>query len=332
MGTLRTAKRISLCVLAAAAVVSCSGPMVTAVGDSDDLLVICDRDAKSVADLTVGTFEAGQDWLLGEPLFETTLTTPEESGELRNRRHIVIVGVRGGDAARMASRVFPDLRSEGPPELRLTQDVWADRQVVGVILADDESELTAFLRENAQDLRTGLADAAVARLAEGLIEDAEESGMKASMEERFGWSISPPTGYEFFTTNVDDGFVFFRRTGPDRTIFLYWTEGTPESVTESYATTIREKVAGAYFDGDTIEQERPMLSEDIEFLERPAVRLSGWWANRTLVGGGPFRSYCFYDAPSGRLYLLDISLFAPGYDKTSLMRNLDAIAHTLVIR
>ena len=104
----------------------------------------------------------------------------------------------------------------------------------------------------------------------------------------------------------------------------------PNIVFSADVHTCWEKFA-RYFDGDVIEWKRPVEVEQVDFLGRPAVRVSGWWGNRTLVGGGPFRTYCFYEPSSERVYLLDISLFAPGVDKTALMRNLDAIAHTFSV-
>jgi hypothetical protein len=152
--------------------------------------------------------------------------------------------------------------------------------------------------------------------------------MTEALENRFGWSIAPPTGYDFFTTHADQGFVFFRRTRPDRTIFLSWRDALSDQVTEEYALAWREQLAAGYFDGDATEDKRPLILESVDFRGRPAVRISGWWGNRDLVGGGPFRCYCFHEPSQNRTYLLDTSLFAPGMDKTSLTRNLDAIAHT----
>jgi hypothetical protein len=44
--------------------------------------------------------------------------------------------------------------------------------------------------------------------------------------------------------------------------------------------------------------------------------------------GGPFVNYSFYDQASGRLYLIDGSVFAPGYDKLDFLRHMEIIART----
>lgn len=321
--------RLALCLLATAALLSCSGPVVTAVGNSNDLVVICDADTPELAELVVAALESPQTWLLNEPSFRTTLTTAEEAGNLKNIRHVLLVGsLDRGAVGEMAARVFSGLSGDADPDLYITEDVWAKRQVVGAVVGADAGAVAAFLRDHGDRVRAEMEVAALNRLSASLRETAVKAGMAAAMSERFGWSVSPPTGYDFYTTDGEGGFVFFRRTRPDRTVFVYWTSGAPEFVSEQYALSKREELAALYLDGDAVEWDRPVEAERVDFLGLPAVRMSGWWGNRNLVGGGPFRSYCFFEPTTERVYILDVSLFAPGFEKTPLMKNLDAIAHT----
>ena len=321
--------RIFVCLLALAGLLSCSGPVVTAVGDSDDLVIIHDEGASELVELLVTAMESPCGWLLEEPAFRTTLTTLEASGDLKNLRHVLLVGTwDDGSVGQMAQKLFPRLREDSPPSLSLTEDVWAKRQMVGAIMGADSRAVATFLREHGDQVRADLEAAVLARLSASLRETAVKAGMAQAMSERFGWSVSPPSGYDFYATDGGDGFVFFRRTRPDRTIFVYWMNGGPGLVSEQFAFSRREELAAGYLDGDTIEWKRPLEVEDVDFLGLPAIRVSGWWGNRSLVGGGPFRTYCFHEPSSDRVYLVDVSLFAPGFDKTALMRNLDAIAHT----
>jgi len=321
--------RLTVCLLAVAGLSSCSGPVVTAVGDSDELVIIHDQGSPKLVELVVDAMEARCSWLLGEPAFRTTLTTLERSGDLKNLRHVLLVGtLDGGAVGEMARKLFPDLRDDAPASFSVTEDVWAKRQVVGAVVGADSKAVATFLREHGDRVRADMEAAALARLATSLRETAVKAGMAQAMSERFGWSVSPPTGYDFYTTDSGDGFVFFRRTRPDRTVFVYWTTGTSGFVSEQFALAKRDELGARYLDGDVIEWRRPVEAERIDFLGLSAVRVSAWWSNRTLVGGGPFRSYCFHDPSTERVYLVDVSLFAPAFDKTGLMRNLDAIAHT----
>lgn len=49
-------------------------------------------------------------------------------------------------------------------------------------------------------------------------------------------------------------------------------------------------------------------------------------------GGGPFRSYGFYNESDHRLYLMDYSVFAPGEKKWPFMRQLEAMARTFMVK
>jgi hypothetical protein len=68
------------------------------------------------------------------------------------------------------------------------------------------------------------------------------------------------------------------------------------------------------------------------FLEWEALRVTGLWQNQTaqagFAAGGPFRTYCFFDPGTKRLYMVDIAVFAPGMSKEPYLRQLDIIAHT----
>lgn len=323
------ASRLAACLLIVAALVSCSGPMVTSVGNSNDMVIVHATGEQAAAELLEGIMRTNVTWLLEEPTFKPSLAGSDDTGELRRIRHIMLVGsTEDRDLAGLARQAVGRTGADEPVRLRIAEDVWAKRQVVGVVMGPTEEAVLEFLRENRERVVEQFEAAAVRRLASGLREVAEEAGMDVALEERFGWSLCPPSEYDFFTTHEKQGFVFFRRTRPDRTIFLHWEQGNADYISEQFVVSRRQELAGRYYDGDEIEWKRPLEVDEMQFLDRDAVRLSGWWGNRTLVGGGPFRTYCFYEPSQQRVYMLDISLFAPSFDKVAPMRNLDAIAHT----
>ncbi len=48
--------------------------------------------------------------------------------------------------------------------------------------------------------------------------------------------------------------------------------------------------------------------------------------------GGPFLTYTFYDQATGRIYMIDGMVFAPGYSKREFLRQMEVIAHTFRTR
>jgi hypothetical protein len=312
---------------------SCSGPLVTSVGESDDLVIVGDEASipRGLERIT-GIMQVEVPWLQDEPLFQPTVVSVEGFEKLHDRRQILLVGVWGeGGVPGIVSRHVRGVAPGDPPRLEVVEDVWAQGQIVCAIMANDEDELLTFLDENGKDVASRIEAATVTRLARRLREDAKGAGVTAELERRFGWAIAPPSDYEFFTTHADEGFVFFRRTRPDRTISVFWQPGEPDYVTDEYAIAKRSELGEKYFDGDEIEWKRELTVEHVDFNGLPAIALSGWWANRKLIGGGPFRSYCFYEPAEGLVYLIDAGLFAPGEDKTALMRGLDAALWTFQV-
>jgi hypothetical protein len=305
----------------------CSGPVITAVGESDDLVVIVDGEASRATRALVSQMEVSDSWLLGEQAFRTTVTTPSEAGDLRNRRNVLVLGTwDGGEVRKLVRRSLRGLDPRARPALHIREDVWAKGQVVGAIMGRNQAELLSFLK--GQNVLYDFERASVGGLARNLCERSAQSGVDSALAERYGWSLCLPPGYELFEDSTVSGFVFFRRARPDRSLFVYWQPGQRSDLTQEFVIAKRQELARRYYDGDEIEWRRPLEIGSIEFAGTTAIRVSGWWANTELVGGGPFRSYCLHDTLSARTYIVDVSLFAPGLEKVPLMRNLDAIAST----
>lgn len=310
---------------------SCSGPTMSAVGESDDLVIVVDSELHaSAGPLAKQVFGARRAWMLGEPAYEVLVTTPRDFGSLRSRRHILLLGVWGeGRVADLVRKNVGGVPVSGPIELHVATDVWANRQVVATLMGDSPEELVSYVESHGDELVRALIAAARERLAAGLCEDAEEAGISAMLEERYGWSLCLPSGYEFDSGADKEGFVIFGRPRPDRFVFVRWTDSAHEQeITRDSLIAARDAVCRAYHNGDTVELRRPVLVDTVSFSGRTAICISGWWGNMDLVGGGPFRTYAFHDSDDQRTYIVDVSLFAPGLDKTPVMRNLDAIANT----
>jgi hypothetical protein len=307
----------------------CGGPVVTAAGESDDLVIVRDEGAATAARALGDVMVAPVRWLLDESAFRVAETAPDKFRLYTNRRHLLLVGVWGhGGVEALVRRRVEGLSRDDPPELVLVRDIWAKGQVVGVLMGRSDDELVEHVGRAGDEIFERFEAAVVERFAENLRHRASATGIEEALVERFGWSLAPPKGYDLFSAGAEEGFAFFRRTAPDRTVSVYWQDGEEEFASGQFAIAKRDELGERYFDGDEIEWRRELRVEEIEFAGRPAVRLSGWWANRDLVGGGPFRSYCFFEPSQRRVYLIDVGLFAPGQNKVPLMRNLDAVAHT----
>ncbi len=324
-------KRIIGTVACAAALLSlsCSGPMVAAVGESDDVVIIGGTGANDAVTAFDDVLTMESSWLVGEPDFKTTVVGTDRLDEMASRRHIVLIGTWDDpEMSRIVRSRIGEMSPGDPAGSRLVEDIWAKGQVVMAVMADTPEALTAYISDNAFNLKDAFDKASTERLARSLRDQVEGTGAIEDMNTRFGWSLCPPSGYDLFPGDEGEGLVFFRRVQPDRTLFVYWQEGEASEVTEEFVVTKRNEMGSLHFDGDEIEWQRDFTVETVDFAGYQALRVSGWWGNRALVGGGPFRSYCFFVPSQNRVYLVDAALFAPGLDKVALMRNLDAALNT----
>ncbi len=324
--------RTLLCTLAALAtlVTGCTGPTMPAFGETDDLVIIIDPSAsESLRAELSSVFEAVDAWLVREPAFDVVFATPRRLSDYTSWRNILLCGTWGeGEVGDIVRSRIPGVPLSGEPDLSTTSDVWAGRQVVATLMGRSEEELVTLLRTEGAALRSELTFDIRERLVTALCRDARSSGRGRALDDRFGWTICVPEDYELDTGAERDGFIRFDRRQPDRYLFVSWREGSPESITRDYAISERDRLCSLYHNGDTIQDRRPMFADTVRLAGEPALRLRGWWGNRELTGGGPFISYCLHSPDEGRVYFIDASLFAPGLDKTPLMRHLDGVLMT----
>jgi len=309
---------------------SCTGPTVAAFGEIDDVVVLVGEGASGrPAELLEAALRADSAWLVGEQRFKARVADVRELNDFTYRRHLLLLGT--WDDPHMSKVVrsrVGGMAPGDPPTARAVEDIWGEGQVVMAVMAGSRSELTEYLSNSSHEVVDRLVSAARDRLARKLREELEDTGFDLEMDGRFGWSLGPPTGYDLHPGHEEEGMAFFRKTRPDRTIFVHWTAGSPDDVTEEYAIEKRNEMGSLYFDGDQVEWRRELVVDNVEFRGRRALCVSGWWGNRELVGGGPFRSYCFHVPEQRRTYLIDAAVFAPALEKTPIVRNLDAALHT----
>ena len=129
---------------------------------------------------------------------------------------------------------------------------------------------------------------------------------------------------------VEDGYVWLRRLYPERWIFIHWIEkGDTSMLNTDWVVRERERLEKAYMEGEEV-SEHYLVSFRSEFLGRDAVVTTGLWEQKEKEVGGPFKNYTFYDPLSGRLYMIDLAIFAPEYagQKLPFLKRMDIMAHT----
>jgi len=126
-------------------------------------------------------------------------------------------------------------------------------------------------------------------------------------------------------------YVWLRRFNPQRWISVYWEPvKDPSVLSKQWMLEKRHGIIRSFYDGDYVYEDENIKVQKkvVDFNDRFAIRLDGVWQNEKHVMGGPFRSYAFYNESDGRLYLIDLAVYAPGQRKHQYLRQLEGIAST----
>ncbi len=153
----------------------------------------------------------------------------------------------------------------------------------------------------------------------------EQKSLEDYLTENLGWSIRIQHDYSIVKETDDANFIWFRRFKPDRNLFVYRfrADSLPEG--NEWLMQLRDSLAVIYFESDRIDQEDTYLVRTT-FQNRPAVTMIGVWQNDRHLLGGPFKTFAFYDPENKLIYLIDISVTAPGERKKPFMDQLEVMA------
>ncbi|MFQ5569983.1 MAG: DUF4837 family protein [Rhodothermales bacterium] len=225
-------------------------------------------------------------------------------------------------------------------------NVWRRRQQVFYLTAATPEALTEAIEQEGENILFRFNEVTRQRVHRQMFEKGRQPDIEATLMEKHGFAVNAQHDYQIAidTTN----FVWLRRILPDtrRSLFVYYEEqANPADLTPEWVYATRDSLTRRYVQGSlwgtvTIDRRRPLESSEINFKNRYALESRGLWvlAERTedgrlyVDGGGPFLTYAFYDQPSGRLYMIDGMVFAPGFSKREFLRQMEVIAYTFRTR
>jgi hypothetical protein len=170
---------------------------------------------------------------------------------------------------------------------------------------------------------------------------SERRYAKRELSEKFrttyDWAMYIQNDYFLAMENEDEQFVWLRRQTPadmERWIFIHWIEnGSPDILQDTFVRNTRNRLTGQFM--QTVDDKASVqiapeyyVSETVNFKGRYAIKTRGLWRFSDYSGGGPFINYTLYDEVSGRIYMIDGSIFAPRYEKKKLILQVQALLNT----
>ena len=312
-------------------IVACSKPMIAAFGSNSEVLIVTTPRCASEAAKLKNILEREIVTVQYEKAFNVRIVTAADLRTELSRKNIVLLDFLTpasdleGRIRDVAGASFGALK-EGKLNRCVAYDRWAKGQAVMVITAPSKNDLDEFL-ENKADEIFDFVDACVqTRLNKALFYAGEQKAASERLLKTYGWTLRLPRGYEIDESYASERVVKIMKDKPARMITVYWEGGTWE---DEPATCLERKrmLAWDYWDEDEVIDETLEIKQG-DFVGYEATVLTGAWQNRKYTIGGIFVTYCFTCSESGRHYVVDAAVFAPGLDKLPLMRELKAILST----
>lgn len=308
------------------------------------LLTGCDKPVAvgSPTQILVGTSQATWDALeddITASLEPTTFTVRDERvfdvahvetteagwGTLRATRQILLIGQPSDPAI---AEAMGEVRGDppAPPSVFQAQNVWAQGQVVTVLLipeGGDPSSVRPLLPRLGETYLEQFEEYARARM---FVTGADEE-LADSLRKNAGFGLTVPVVYR--AENPDPNVYIFRNDQPDpasliRNITVDSRPRGETPINAQEAAAWRASLAEEYTEPPQVTEASEGFST-VQVSGRPAVQIQGIWSNPP--GGwpaaGPFITR-IVDCPE-RTFLIDAWLYAPGVPKYEYMYQLNTI-------
>jgi len=221
-------------------------------------------------------------------------------------------------------------------------DLWAQDQLVMVLTSPTIEQLNKNILNGHENLLHHFQTISDKRLFKSLYNAKyERKDLEAQILRDHDWIIYVQADYLLAMNKPEENFVWLRRavnSEMERWIFVYYIENaTPAYLNADSIQTVRNRVTEKFYrssdDKSYVEiSDDYKTTSEVNFLGRYALFTQGLWRMSDRTMGGPFLSYTFYDEDTKRIYMLDGSLYAPKYEKKSIIQQLDVTLNSFMTR
>ncbi|MBE0642777.1 MAG: DUF4837 family protein [Bacteroidetes bacterium] len=317
-----------------------------AIGENDVITIIADSsDYEDLADVIENSF--GQPFFTPQP--ETWFTWQRyDLAELLNHkrdRNILIVAPldatgRMGEYMRTAlDSSVRELVNKGEEHVFVKRDLWYRGQTVVHLTGKSMQDLRDFMAANAQQLEYYFKQAWDERELARLRNLPRENDIEEKLLDEHGFSFTLIKSWFIAKDSSEINTVLLRRQAPketERWLMVHWIDTTNTALlTNEFAFETRNRLTeGLYRTYDdaawvVIDTANFLQYDEVNFLNRFAIRMKGLWRMSDYSMGGPFISYLFYDEAQKRIYFIEGSIFAPRYEKKKLIQDIDMVMKSM---
>lgn len=317
--------------------IGCDGeiPKRDTLGPHDQILIVADSsDFVKTRKALEKSLEAEVFLPAAEKLFKIKFMSIEDYERYKRWQNILVLsildeeGKADGFVKSVLSEEAQKKVANGEVFLGIQKNIWTKNQGLAYLVGKDVKSISDFLELNGERIVETFLEVQKQQLLYVMYKVGEQEEISEKLWEKFGWKVRVQFDYLIANADEENDFVWLRRFHPDRFLSVKSFDGTgTENYSPEFWIKLRNEIGVKYHQNSEVDTLRT-AAENVDFLGYKATKLSGLWVIREDLVGGPFRSYCFFDAKAQKYFLVDLAVFAPGEDKKNYLTQLEIIAST----
>ncbi len=215
----------------------------------------------------------------------------------------------------------------------LEKNKFATGQQVLHLFGNTSEELANHIANNRAGILSLFEERAL-EITQKRILKSRSTNIEKIIKDHHGVDIKIPYGWDLAKDNID--FIWVRELGTqkEKNIFIY-KEPYSNTGVFNRLPELRDKITELHL-RDVQKPELfitrqdlvPVVSSQVNFQDKFAMRSVGLWAVSDMTAGGPFLSYTMVDEKSQMLYYIEGYVYHAAGKKKKLMREMDAILST----
>ncbi len=317
--------------------ISCSTKR-EAIGAADEIIVIVsneDREniSSALSQIFIDTIYTPQP----EPIYKLKYADPEGFKELKRQTNLILGSIGTNDLnpgtklvkSLLGDELF-DETINGNEQIIFSEDQFGRDQLFLIISGKTIDEIENALLEKSEWIRSYFDKIYVEKQKKYLFGNDRLKKISKEFEQKYGWEIKIPWGWEVIKELPDSNFVWLGREMPYQWFSIHWAEGLIIE-DSTMAMEYSNRFPQAYYKNIRYNDYKYRI-EQVDFNNWTAWKSFGIWESIEEARGGPFINYTWYDGVTDRTYNLNMLVFIPSKNKASYIRQLDIIAHSFNVK
>lgn len=317
--------------------ISCSTKR-QAIGAADEIVVIVSNEDR--ADISSALSQIFIDTIFTpqpEPIYKLKYADPEGFKELKRQSNLIL-GSIGTNELNPGTKLVKSLLGDelfdetinGNEQIIFSEDQFGRDQLFLIISGKTIAEIENALLEKSEWIRSYFDKIYVEKQKKYLFGNDRLKKISKEFEQKYGWEIKIPWGWEVIKELPDSNFVWLGREMPYQWFSIHWEEGLiiEDSI---MAMEYSNRFPQAYYKNIRYNDYKYRI-EQVDFNNWTAWKSYGIWESIEEPRGGPFINYTWYDGVTDRTYNLNMLVYIPSKAKASYIRQLDIIAHSFNVK